>query len=177
MAGSVRVVVVGTSGCGKTAFSRVLSSQLGVPHIELDTLYWGPNWTAKPVDVFRAKISEAIAAPSWVCDGNYSSVRELTWARANTLVWLDYSFRVVFYRAVAHTLLRLVTREELFGGNQESLGLVFDRDWIPWWVLRTFRKRRREYAALVRGSSCGHLDMLRFSKPREADAFLEKLRA
>jgi len=173
----VRAVVVGTSGCGKTAFSRALSSQLGVPHIELDTLYWGPNWAASPVDVFRAKISEAIAAPSWVCDGNYSSVRELIWTRANTLVWLDYSFPVVFYRAVVRTLTRLVTREELFAGNRESLRLVFDRDWIPWWVLRTFRKRRREYSVLTRSPSCQHLANLRFTSPREAGAFLEKLRA
>ena len=133
----VRVVVVGTSGCGKTTFSKALSSQLGVRHIELDTLHWGPNWTANPRDTFRANTSEAIEASTWVCDGNYSAVRDLVWARANTLMWLDYSFPVVFYRAVARTLRRLITREELFAGNRERLGLMFDPDWIPWWVLRT----------------------------------------
>lgn len=175
-AGSPRVLVVGTSGCGKTTFATSLSSQLNVPHVELDALYWGPNWTPFSVDTFRANISDALAGQVWVCDGNYGSVRELVWARANTLIWLDYPFPLVFYRAVMRTVTRLVTRKELFGGNRESWRLIFGPDWIPWWVLRTFRRRRREYPALVDSSVGRHLEVIRFAKPREADAFLESVR-
>jgi adenylate kinase family enzyme len=38
-------VVVGTSAVGKTTLAAALSRRLGVPHIELDALYWGPGWT------------------------------------------------------------------------------------------------------------------------------------
>ena len=170
----MRIVVVGTSGCGKTRLSRALSRHLDVPYIELDVLYWGPNWTAHPADVFRTNVSRAIAETSWVCDGNYSKVRDLVWERADTLIWLNYPFRIVFYRAVMRTLTRLITREELFAGNRESLGLMFDPDWIPWWVMRTFRRRRLEYPALFRSPRFEHLEVLEFRTPREADLFLEE---
>ena len=39
------ILVMGVSGSGKTTYARKLASQLNVPHIELDTLYWGPDWT------------------------------------------------------------------------------------------------------------------------------------
>ena len=169
----LRIVVVGTSCSGKTTFSRALSQRLDVPHIELDALYWGPNWTARPPDEFRASVSQATAAAAWVCDGNYSVVRDLVWEQANTLIWLNYSFSIVFYRAVARTLTRLVTREKVFSENQESLGLMFNPDWIPWWVMRTFRKRRQRYAALLRSSQFKHLKVMEFTRPREADFLLE----
>ena len=169
----MRVVVVGTSCSGKTTFSRALSQRLNVAHIELDALYWGPNWTARAPDEFRANVCQATEATAWVCDGNYSLVRDLVWERANTLIWLNYSFSIVFYRAVARTLTRIVTRERLFSENQESLRLMFDPDWIPWWVMRTFRKRRREYAALLRSSQFKDLEVMEFTSPREADVLLE----
>jgi adenylate kinase family enzyme len=168
----MRVVVVGTSGSGKTTFAESLSQRLDLPHIELDALYWGPNWTERPAEEFRAGVARAIAAPSWICDGNYSRVREIVWLRATTLVWLNYSFPVVFSRAVYRTVARAITRKRLYAGNQESLCLIVDPDWIPWWVIRTFRRRRREYGALLRGPQFKHLDVVEFRKPREAEAFL-----
>ncbi|TME62901.1 MAG: AAA family ATPase, partial [Chloroflexi bacterium] len=49
---SRRISVVGTTGSGKTTFARELARRLGVPHVELDALAWGPNWTLVPVEVF-----------------------------------------------------------------------------------------------------------------------------
>ncbi len=168
-----RVVVVGTSCSGKTTFSRALSQRLDVPHIELDALYWGPKWTARPRDEFRASVSQETAATVWVCDGNYSKVRDLVWERADILIWLNYSFSTVFYRAVSRTVARLVTRKRVFSGNQESLWLMFDPDWIPLWVLRTFRRRRREYPALLQQPQFEHLEVMEFKKPSEAADLLE----
>ena len=43
-----RVVVVGCSGAGKSTLATRIADVLGAPHIELDALHWGPDWT--PVD-------------------------------------------------------------------------------------------------------------------------------
>ena len=167
-----RVVVVGTSGSGKTTLARSLSSALNVPHVELDALHWGPNWTPRPPHDFRTRVQEAIVSPAWVIDGNYSTVRALIWRRATTLVWLNYSFARVFSRAVSRTLRRVVTQEELYSGNRESLRYVIDPDWIPWWVLRSFWRRRREYSALLQESGFAHLQVLEFTQPRQTERFL-----
>ena len=39
-AGRMRIVVVGTSGAGKTTLARRIAALLVLPHIELDVLIW-----------------------------------------------------------------------------------------------------------------------------------------
>src|SRR4051812_15248546 len=85
-----RIVVIGTSGSGKTTLARRLAAKLGSPHVEIDALNWGPNWTAATAEQLRAKVEQALAGDGWVVDGNYSRVRSYIWSRATTLVWLDY---------------------------------------------------------------------------------------
>src|SRR4051794_37995613 len=106
-----RVVVVGTSGSGKTTLAATLARRLCVPHVELDALHWGPHWTAVDPADFRARVAAAVAGPAWVCDGNYSPVRDLVWARADTLVWLDYPMGLVFRRVLFRTLRRCLCGE------------------------------------------------------------------
>src|SRR5688572_17726203 len=98
-----RVVMVGTSCSGKTTFARDLAEKLKVHHIELDSINWGPNWTATPIEEFRSLVSAASEPNSWVLDGNYSSVRDIVWTRATTLIWLNYPFHVVARRALGRT--------------------------------------------------------------------------
>ena len=166
-----RVTIVGTSCAGKTTLARCLSHALDVPHTELDVLYWGPNWTPRPPEEFRSRVEAAVAAPSWVVDGNYSVVRDLVWGNATTLVWLNYPFSLVFPRAVRRTFRRIITQELLFAGNRESLAIT-DPEWIPWWVLRSFWRRRREYPLLFRQPEFAHLQVLEFTRPAQAERFL-----
>src|SRR5215470_14691924 len=97
-----RVVVVGSSGTGKTTMARQLAHTFACPHIELDALYWGPNWT--PRGDFVDRVRKATAVERWVADGNYRIVRDYLWGRATALVWLNYSFPVAFGRALKRTL-------------------------------------------------------------------------
>jgi hypothetical protein len=129
---------VGTSGSGKTTFARQLAGLLNRTHIELDALHWGPNWTARAD--FRELVSAAIGEDTWVVDGNYRAVRNDVWGRATAIVWLNYPFHVVFHRALARTVWRLVFREVLYAGNRETFrGAFLEGDGIPWWVIRTYR--------------------------------------
>lgn len=169
-----RVAVVGSSCSGKTTFARCLSQRLCVSHIELDALYWGPNWTPRPPLEFRGRVEAAVAAPAWVSDGNYSLVRDLVWCRAGVLIWLNYPFSLVFPRAVRRTLRRIRSREEIYGGNRESLRSILDPEWIPWWVVRTFWKRRREYPVLFGRVEYRHLRIIEFKRPAQAERFLSE---
>src|SRR5262245_38121672 len=106
---SMRVVVVGTSGAGKTSMATAIASALALPHIELDRLHWERNWEALSQtnpDEFVRRVSAAIAADAWVCDGNYGLVRDLIWRRATTIVWLDYSRAVIMYRVIKRSVMR-----------------------------------------------------------------------
>ena len=120
-----RVVVIGSSGAGKSTFAKKLADILGEPHIELDTLHWEENWTVPVIDDFRARVSTVISAERWVVDGNYSVVRDLVWAKATTVIWLNYSLRIALWRVFWRSLRRAVTKETLFAGNRETFGSLF----------------------------------------------------
>jgi hypothetical protein len=148
-----------------------LSRTLGVPHTELDALYWGPNWTPAPPAEFRSRVESAVAEPSWVVDGNYSMVRDLVWGNATTLIWLNYPFYLVFPRSLMRTCRRIITRESLFSGNRESLRIT-DPGGIPWWVVRSFWRHRREYPATLRQAEFSHLQVFEFTWPDQTERFL-----
>jgi adenylate kinase family enzyme len=170
-----RVAVVGTSCVGKTTFARKLSTCLGVCHIELDALFWQPEWVERPVSEFKLLIEQETSVDHWVADGNYSPVRDIVLGRATDIIWLNYSFPLVLSRALSRTVSRILTREELFSGNRESLRQsFFSRDSILFWVLKTFRRNRVKYVSLKSSDEWRHLKFREFWHSSEASAFLSQ---
>lgn len=167
-----RIIVVGTSGSGKTTFAEQIADRLQIPHTELDALQWEPNWTPADPEVFRSRVDQATAGDRWVVDGNYSKVRDLTWGRADTLIWLDYSFPITFYRSVKRTLSRIITRQELWSGNRETLKNLLGKESIVLWMLRTYPQRRKEYPVLLGRSEYAHLQQIRLVSPKASSEWL-----
>lgn len=170
-----RITVVGTSGSGKTTLARRLAEELDIPHVELDALFWQPNWTPADEAHLRARVSEALAGDAWVVDGNYSAVRDLIHARADTIIWLNYSLPVVLWRVTIRTARRLVTRAELWNGNRESLRSVFSRDSIILWALSTWSKNRHRYDALFAQTDSACLRLIQLRSPRATRIWLKNL--
>lgn len=170
-----RVVIIGTSGSGKSTLARALAARLGVPAVELDGLFWGPDWTQTPLDEFRGRVAKALAGDRWVVDGNYSKARDLVWPRAQTLLWLDYSFPVVLARVTRRTARHIVLREPLWAGNRESLRKVFSRDSILVWMFRTYAKYRRTFPAVLDDPRYAHLTVLRLRSLRATRCWLASL--
>lgn len=171
-----RIAVAGTSGSGKTTLARQLAQRLGCPHIEADALFWGPNWTKTPLDEFRARVDQATAGDCWTFDGNYSKVRDLSWGRADTLVWLDYPLLVVLWRLLRRTLRRCLGLETLWNGNCETFWKhLFTRDSLFLWALQTHQRHRRQYPLLLQRPEFAHLAVIRLRSPRETAAWLASL--
>ena len=169
-----RIVVVGSAGAGKTTIAAALAARLAVPHVELDALHWGPNWAPAEREVFRARVAAALSGNAWTTDGNYSAVRDLTWGRADTLVWLDFPLSLIMWRLLRRTVRRVRTRQELWNGNRERLvEQFFSRDSLFLWALKTHRRRQREYPRQFQQPQYSHLRVLRFRSPRAAARWLD----
>ncbi len=174
-----RILVVGTTGAGKTTLARSLSERLNIPHIEVDGIRHGPNWTETPDDLFRERVSAAIEGkPAWVIDGNYSVLRDITWARATTIIWLDYSFPVVFSQLFRRTISRSVHQTVLWNGNRESLWKhFFTRDSLLLWAFKTHWRRRRQLPRELTLPQHAHLQVIRFPYPSQTRRWLRTVTA
>jgi adenylate kinase family enzyme len=167
-----RIVVIGTSGCGKTTLARELSQALKIPHIELDSIHWKPNWVSRPADEMKLMLDPLTAREAWTCDGNYLKVRDLVWPRANTIIWLDYSMTLIMTRCFRRTIARWWTQAELWSGNRESLwGNFCTRDSLFLWIVQSWRRHRRDYPKMFKTPECRHLRILRFRTPGELESW------
>ena len=165
-----RIHVIGTSGSGKTFTARRLAACLDLEHIELDALYWGPDWTPKPN--FREVLAARLEADRWAVDGNYRArARDLLWARADTIVWLDLPRRTVMRQVTARTWQRWAHGERLWNGNRESLRkTLFTTDSILWWAWTSFQENRDRYHELLPGVS---QQVIHIHSRAELDRWLE----
>ena len=172
----MRLLVVGTSGAGKTTFARQLAACLDAPHVELDALYWLPEWQKRPVEEFQVLVASATTEPRWVVDGNYRSVREIILPRATAVVWLNYSRATILCRVIRRTLQRTLRRERLWGGNRESLAKAFfSKESIILWSLSTFVKNQQNYTELKKSVAYSALQWHVLNSPREAEQFLAEI--
>src|SRR5918911_5761002 len=170
-----KIAVQGTSGSGKTTVARELARRLGVPHVELDALYHGPNWLETPAEEFRRRVAAATAGDGWVVDGNYDSkLGTLVLERADTVVWLDLPLRVALARVTRRTVRRIRTGEELWSGNRESWRGGF----LGWesmfvWTIRSHLRHRR--ARAERFGRHPNLRVVRLRSAREVESYLSEV--
>jgi len=172
------VIIVGSSGSGKTTLARGISQALGSPHIELDAIRHGPNWTETPDDIFREKVGDATQEDIWVVDGNYSIARDVLWPKATTLIYLDYSVGVIMRRLIARTLRRNIKREVLWNGNKENIldnFKIFSNESVIAYSLKNHWRRRQDFTRLFEHPDYAHVQKLRFRTPRATEEWLKGL--
>jgi adenylate kinase family enzyme len=168
-----RISVVGNSGSGKSTIGAALAEQLGVPYVELDAIvHYRPNWEDMPAEDFRDRVAEVVAGDGWVVDGNYSVVRDLVWARADTVVWLDLPRWLVMERVITRSLTRAIGNAELWNGNRERwsdlLSLHRPEKSIIAWAWTRHSVSRSRYLAAMRDPAWQHLEFVRVCSRRQA---------
>jgi adenylate kinase family enzyme len=174
-----RINVIGTSGSGKSTFSVKLSRKLNYPYIEMDAIFWKPNWKGSSDEEFFATLTSRLAGEHWVLDGNYNRTSKIKWDRVDTIIWIDYSFSRTLFQAIKRAITRIVTQQELWGkaGNVESLKKsFFNKDSIILWTLKKYKANRIRYADLMNKPEYMHIEFIRLTGPTEAKAFLDELR-
>lgn len=173
-----RIVVIGTTSSGKSTLAENLAVKIHGDFVDLDALHWEPNWTEAPLEVFRERVRKAMQAPAWVVAGNYHSVRDLVWSRAEIIIWLDYSLPRIFWQLTRRTFSRWWNHELLWGSNYENLATHF-KFWSPdslyHWLFKSYWRRKREIPMLLIQPEHAHLKVFHFVSPKETSEWLERL--
>ena len=172
-----RIAVIGATGSGKTTLAQQLGDTLDLKVIELDALHWMPGWTEKPWVEIRAELDPMTRQDNWVSDGNYGQVRDLVWPRADTIIWLDYPFVIIFFRLFIRTLKRVFLKIELWNGNRERFRENFlSRDSLFIWLVTSRPKHKKNYPLAFQEPQHAHLQVLRFTHPRQTERWMKMIK-
>lgn len=141
-----KILIVGISGTGKTHLANKLGEITGLPVINLDSIFWKPNWEEEAEDVVEAKISNCIKQDKWIIEGYVEPLAKERVAAADEVIYLDYSgfaaARGGFMRALKH---RKTPRPEMPAGNTDGFGYKFFKSLIA-------RQERPEIERAIVGS-------------------------
>lgn len=166
-----KVLVIGSSGAGKSTFSRRLGEVTGLDVIHLDKLFWNPNWIETPEQTWRARVKGLLTRESWIMDGNFGGTMELRLAACDTVIFLDLPRLVCTWSIIKRVLTyRPDTRPDMAGGCAER----FDWEFIKWtWDYpRRSRPKVEERLSKVEGSA----KIIRLRSRGEMDHFLTQIR-
>ena len=174
----MRINIIGTSGSGKTTFGRELAEILNIPFIEMDAIFWGPNWAPSDDEVFKSELAEAIKGDKWVLDGNYSRTTPIKMERVEVVIWLDFSFSRTLFQAVSRATQRVFSQEELWPGtdNRESLRMLFSKDSIVLWTITSYRRKKLKINAMMIDPAYQHIRFHKLTTPSKAAQFLDAVR-
>ena len=128
-----RICVYGQGG--KTSLSRALATLTGLPVIELDAVFWLPNWVERDRGEMLKIVIDRVAQATdgWIVDGNYTRIRSHLLPLADTVVWLNLPRIPMTLRVVKRTLLNAINGTRICGNNYETLKTAFSPDSIIWY--------------------------------------------
>jgi adenylate kinase family enzyme len=172
-----RVLIVGPTGSGKTTVAARLAAVLGARFVDLDALFWKPNWTRSDPDEFRTRVAGSTSGGRWVADGDYlPQLGDLLWERADTVVWLDPALALMVARLVRRTTSRSLHRTKLWAGNREHLSNLFNKEpSLVAWARDIQTERRAVYSARMSDPAWSHLSFVPLRSRREVRRWLSEV--
>lgn len=175
----MKINVVGTSGSGKSTLCKEISKALGIPYIEMDKIFWKPNWTEATDEEFLPELEKSITQNSWVLDGNYSRTRAIKWKDVDIVIWVDFSFPRTLYQAIKRAMIRAITKVEIWPGtgNRESFRKLLTKDSIVLWTITNYMKNKIKYQALMNSEEYSQIRFIRVRSPKEAAAVVQQLKS
>lgn len=170
-----RVAVIGLPGAGKTTLAHRYAEVSGLPHIELDALYWQANWKRVAPDCFRQRATQALQPKRWLVEGNQVAIYDLIFARAETLVWLDLPLPIMMGRLLVRTLRNLFSKTTLWSGNKEEWRRHFlTRESIFLKLAKSYTPRRQMILTQLKESHYQHLKLIHLRSPQAVQGWFAK---
>jgi adenylate kinase family enzyme len=164
-----RILVMGSSGSGKSTFARRLSGITGIPTVSLDALFWKPGWAPSNAAEFDKRIIEAVHQPRWIMDGDFISygASDLRRQVTDAVIWFDLPRRT----CMVGIITRIATsygrvRPEMAEGCPEKIDTDFFR--YVWTYRRKQRPKLMKYFEGLRPEQ----KLICFTDRKQADRYL-----
>ncbi len=172
-----KIIIAGSAGVGKSTLGRELSKTLLMPHIELDHLFWLCNWRSRSESERRKIAKEKTASLSeWILCGNHFYLDEITFGKADTVIWLDYPLRISLWGVFKRALKSIVKKEKIVGCNIEKVSRLFSfRGSILIYTVKHYKKTKKRYVNMMHSSKYKHLNFICLRSPREMREWVKRI--
>jgi hypothetical protein len=175
-----RIIVLGNTGSGKSTLAEALATRLGLPYVELDALFWEPDWQEPDPELFRERVRAATAGGRWVVAGNYlTRTQDILWPQAQSVVYLDLSLPLVLSRGVRRAWARWRNHELLWGTNYEHfwphLKLWDPKDSLLAFAIQAHRSKRARFEADSADPRWAHVRFVRLRSPAHVARWLDSV--
>lgn len=132
-----RISIIGGSGSGKSTLANILSKELDIPAIHLDSINYNANWVERDKNERDEIISSKANEDKWIIDGNYNKTLKERLDRADIIIWLDYS-TFAHLKGVCKRIVKNYNKEKPdIPGCKERLNFTFLKYVI------TYNKKKR----------------------------------
>ena len=147
-----RIVIMGPTNAGKSTLAVALGRKLDVPAIHLDQFRHLPNtnWKVRPNEDFARLHDEAILAPGWIMEGNYSDLTPQRLERATGVLVMTDGLIRRYWRYLFRTVFQKRREGGLEGGEDTINRLMLG------WLWKT-RHSVGKYQRIALGSGLPHL--------------------
>ena len=162
-----RILVIGSSGAGKSTFAKRLGSALDIPVIHLDAEYWQAGWRETPKPEWAEKLSKMLAAESWIMDGNFSGTLDLRLQSCDAAIMLELPARVCLWRVSKRFLrYRNQVRPDMAAGCNEKL----DWEFIVW--IWRYQKQTASRVKAMLNKYANSKQVIYLRSQKEVEAFI-----
>jgi len=164
-----RVLIVGTSGVGKTTLAGHVAGATGLPVVHLDMLAWEAGWKRRALADFERDLDKVLAGDAWVVDGNYIHSLPQRAGMADTLILIDLPLWQCLVRVFRRWWMnRGKGRHDLPEGCIEPLPWTFLK-----WVLSAPPRHQQMWRQVAAENP--QVRFLHFTSAGQVDEFVRKL--
>ena len=162
----VTVALDGMCGSGKSTLTNVLSKELNIPAIHLDSINYNANWVETDKNERDSIISSKADEQRWIIDGNYNKTLKERLDRADLIIWLDYS-SFAHLKGVIKRIVKNYNKEKPdIPGCKERFDFTFIK-----YVATYNRKKRPKVIEIIKDIPDEKL--LVFKKQKDLNKWLE----
>lgn len=159
----MKIIVIGCSGSGKSAFSQKLKKVLKIPLFHLDMLYHNADGTHISKDELEEKLKKIFEEnEKWIIDGNYQRTLEMRIKECDTIFLLDYLIEVCLAGAES----RVGKKRDDLPWVEEKLDEEFKQ------VILNFLKQKLPYIYELIDKYKDNKKVIIFKSREEADSYI-----